>query len=294
MTLVVPFPAGGGTDALARLLATRLQPLWSVPVLVENRPGAGTTLATAAVAKAAPDGRTLVMASLGHAAAPALYPQLSYDPVQSFAPVGLAAVGPNLLLVHPEVPASNVRELVELARREPGRLSYASFGNGTSAHLAAELFAMDAGIEIVHVPYKGSTPALVDLIGGRVQMMFDGLPSMGHVRSGRLRALAVTSASRWPAAFELPTVAESGIRELMSFTAGAWFGLLAPAGVSAELQSRMNADLRTVLRQPEVRQAIDGMGFAPVDLDVSAFGRFISEETRRWTRVVRERGIKAG
>jgi tripartite-type tricarboxylate transporter receptor subunit TctC len=293
VTLVVPFPAGGGTDALARLLASRLQPAWGVTVQVENRPGAGTTLATAAVARAAPDGRTLVMASLGHAAAPALYPKAGYDPVASFAPVALVATGPNLLLVHPDLRASSVRELLELARREPGRLAYASFGNGTSAHLAGELFAMDAGIDIVHVPYKGSAPALVDLIGGRVQLMFDGLPSLGHVRAGRVRALAVTSAARWPTVPDLPTVAESGVAGLGQFTAGAWFGLLAPTGVAPDLLARMNADVRATLRQVEVRQAIENLGFAPADLDSAGFGRFVADETRRWTRVVRERGIKA-
>ncbi len=294
VTLVVPFPPGGGTDALARLLAVRLQPAWGVPVQVENRPGAGTTLATAAVAKAAPDGRTLVMASLGHAAAPALYPKIGYDPVTSFAPVALVATGPNLLLVHPEVRAGSVRELVELARREPGRLAYASFGNGTSAHLAGEMFALDAGIDIVHVPYKGSAPALVDLAGGRVQLMFDGLPALSHVRSGRLRALAVTSPARWPTVPELPTVAESGLPGLAQFSTTPWFGLLAPAGVPAEMLTRMNADVRAALRQAEVRQATENLGFAPADQDSAAFGQFVADETRRWSRVIRARGITAG
>ncbi|GAB4040690.1 MAG: tripartite tricarboxylate transporter substrate binding protein [Rubrivivax sp.] len=293
VTLVVPFPPGGGTDGLARLLAPRLQARWGTGVIVENRPGAGTTLAMAAVAKAPPDGRTLVMASFGHAVAKALYRHLSYDPLSAFSPVAMVATGPNLLLVNPQVPARGVAELVDLARRKPGQLTYASFGNGTSAHLAGELFALDAGIDLVHVPYRGSAPALTDLIGGQVQMMFDGLPSMSHVRAGRLRALAVTSANRHPAYPDLPTVWESGVEGLAGFTTTAWFALLAPSGSPPSWLARANQDVRAVLRQPEVRAAVETLGFAPSDEDAAALGAFIEQEIGRWTRVVRQRGITA-
>lgn len=289
VTLVVPFPAGGGTDALARLLAPRLQALWQVPVLVDNRPGAGTTLATAAVARAAPDGVTLLLASFAHAVAPALFPKLSYDAARAFAPVALIATGPNLLLVHPGVPATNVRELVALARRQPGKLAYASFGNATSAHLAGELFALEAGIDLLHVPYRGSAPALTDLIGGRVQMMFDGLPALVHVKAGRLRAVAVTSRDRHPSLPDLPTMAESG---LPGFETGAWFGLLSPAGTPVAWVNRVNADVRQVLREQDLRSAVETLGFQPADEDSAAFGRLIARETERWARVVRQRGIQ--
>lgn len=290
VTLVVPFPAGGGTDALARLLAPRLQAAWQLPVLVENQPGAGTTLATAAVARATPDGRTLLLASFAHAVAPALYRKLSYDALRSFVPVAMVASGPNLLLVHPAVPATSVRELVELARQQPAQLTYASFGNASSAHLAGELFALQAGIKLGHVPYRGSGPALTDLIGGRVQMMFDGLPSLAHVKSGRLRALAITSRERHPSLPDVPTVAESGLR---GFETGTWFGLLAPEGTPSALVARITTDVRQVLRDPEVRHAIERLGFEPADLDSAGFGRFLAQEVERWGQVVHERGIQA-
>jgi tripartite-type tricarboxylate transporter receptor subunit TctC len=293
VTIVVPFPAGGGTDALARLLAPRLQALWGTSVIVENKPGAGTTLAMAAVARAVPDGRTLVMASFGHAAAPALYKKLPYDAATAFSAVATVASGPNLLLVHPRVEAASVSELVELARRQPGKLAYASFGNGTSAHLAGELFALDAGIDLVHVPYRGSAPALTDLIGGQVQLMFDGLPSMAHVRAGRLRALAITSAARHPAHPELPTVVESGVEGLRGFTTSAWFALLAPAATPAAWIGRVNTDVRAVLRQPDARAAVEALGFAPGDEDPQALAAFIARETERWKRVIHQRGITA-
>jgi tripartite-type tricarboxylate transporter receptor subunit TctC len=293
VTIIVPFPAGGGTDALARLLAPRLQARWGVNVIVENKPGAGTTLGMAAAARAPADGRTLVMASLAHAVAPALYRSLPYDAATAFAAVATVASGPNLLLVHPQVKAGTVRELVALAREQPGTLSYASFGNGTSAHLAGELFALDAGIELVHVPYRGSAPALTDLIGGQVQMMFDGLPSMSHVRAGRLRALAVTSATRHPAHPDLPTVAESGVEGLRDFSTSAWFALLATAGSPAAWLARVHADVRAVLRQAEVGASIERMGFRPGDDDPAALAAFIAAETERWRRVIRQRGIQA-
>lgn len=293
VTIVVPFPAGGGTDALARLLAPRLQALWGASVIVENKPGAGTTLAMAAVARAAPDGRTLVMASFGHAVAPALYRNLPYDAATAFSAVATVASGPNLLLVNPKVEAASVRELVELARRQPGKLAYASFGNGTSAHLAGELFALDAGIDLVHVPYRGSAPALTDLIGGQVQLMFDGLPSMTHVRAGRLRALAVTSPARHPAHPEVPTVIESGVEGLRAFTTSAWFALLAPAGTPAAWIGRVNADVRATLRQPDAKAAVEALGFVPGDDEPQALAAFIAREAERWKRVIRQRGISA-
>src|SRR5438034_5972010 len=227
--LVVPFPAGGTTDLLARAAAQKLSEAWGQQVIVDNRPGAAGNIGAELVAKAAPDGYTLLMGTVGtHAINASLYAKMPYDHVKDFAPVILVAGVPNVLVVNPSLPVHSVQELIAYAKANPGKLNFASSGSGTSIHLSGELFKVMTGVQMTHVPYKGSAPALQDLLGGQVQLMFDNLPpSLPQIKAGRLRALAVTSATRAPALPDVPTVAEAG---LPGFEASSWFGVLAPAG----------------------------------------------------------------
>ena len=237
--IVVPFPAGGATDAAARLIATRMSEKWGQPVVIDNRAGAGGNVGSDIVAKSAPDGYTLVMGVTGsHAINTSLYSKMPYDPVADFVAISQVAVVPNVVVVHPSVPARTLAELVALAKREPGKLNYASLGNGTAAHLGMEMLKSAAGIEITHVPYKGSAPAVTDLLAGQVQVMVDGLPSaLQHVKAGKLRAIALTSLQRAPALPELPTITES----YPGFYADAWSGLFAPKGTPQPIVSQLSA-----------------------------------------------------
>ena len=247
--IVVPFPAGGTTDILARAVAQRLTETLGQPVVVDNRPGAGGNIGAELVAKAAPDGYTLLMGTVGtHAINASLYAKMPYDHVRDFAPVILVAGVPNVLVINPALPVNSVQELIAYGKANPGKLNFASSGNGTSIHLSAELFKTMTGVQMAHVPYKGSAPALVDLMGGQVQLMFDNLPSaLPQIKAGKLKALAVTSAQRSSALPDVPTVIESG---LPGFEASSWFGLLAPAGTPKDIIAKLNGEVAKWLATP--------------------------------------------
>jgi tripartite-type tricarboxylate transporter receptor subunit TctC len=289
--IVVPFPAGGTTDILARAIAQRYSEAFGQPFVVDNRPGAGGNLGAELVAKSAPDGYTLVMGTVGtHAINPNLYAKMPYDHVRDFAPVLLVAGVPNVLEVNPGLPVHTLAQFVSYAKAHPGELNFASSGSGTSIHLSAELFKTMAGVSMQHVPYKGSAPALQDLVGGQVQLMFDNLPSsLPLIKAGKLRAIAVTSAARAAALPGVPTIAESGYP---GFEASSWFGLLAPAGTPAAVIAKLNAEGNRWLATPEAQakleaQGANGAGGTPAD-----FAHHIALETAKWAKVVKESGAK--
>lgn len=289
--IVVPFPAAGTTDILARAAAQKMTEAWSQQVVVDNRPGAAGNIGAELVAKAAADGYTLLMGTVGtHAINASLYAKMPYDHVKDFTPVVLVAGVPNVLVVHPSVPAASVAELIAFGKANPGKLNFASSGSGTSIHLAGELFKVSTGVAMQHVPYKGSAPALADLLGGQVQLMFDNLPSaLPHIKSGKLRALAVTSAARAPALPEVPTVAESGVP---GFEASSWFGLLAPAGTPAEIVAKINGELARWIATPEAREKLLAQGANAAGGTPEDFARHIAAETEKWARVVKQSGAR--
>jgi len=289
--IVVPFPAGGATDILARAAAQRLTEAWGQSVVVDNRPGAGGNIGAELVAKSAPDGYTLLMGTVGtHAINASLYAKMPYDHVKDFAPVILVAGVPNVLVVNPAVPANSVQELIAYAKANPGKLNFASSGSGTSIHLSGELFKVMAGVQMTHVPYKGSAPALQDLIGGQVQLMFDNLPpSLPQIKAGKLRALGVTSAARAPALPDTPTIAESG---LPGFEASSWFGLLAPAGTPPAVIARLNGEVAAWLGTPEAKEKLLALGANAAGGTPEDFAKHIAAETAKWAKVVRESGAK--
>jgi len=287
--LVVPFPAGGTTDILARAVAQRLSEAWGQQVIVDNRPGAGGNIGSDLVAKAKPDGYTLLMGTVGtHAINPSLYRNMPYDHVKDFAPVILVAGVPNVLVVNPSLPVHSVPELIAYAKANPGKLNFASSGNGTSIHLSGELFKAMTGVEMTHVPYKGSAPALTDLIGGQVQLMFDNLPSsLPFIKAGKLRALAVTSGARAAALPDLPTLAESG---LPGFEASSWFGVLAPAGTSRDIVAKLNGAIAGWLASPEAKEKLLAQGAIAAGGTPEDFARHIGAETSKWAKVVKASG----
>ncbi|WP_431509477.1 tripartite tricarboxylate transporter substrate binding protein [Variovorax sp. DAIF25] len=286
--LVVPYPPGGPTDIVARIVAQKLSEQTGQQFIVDNRPGAGGNTGAEFVARSAPDGYTLVVATTAHAINPSLFKHLGYRVTKDLAPVSLLTSGPLVIVANPELPAKNVAELIALAKAKPGQLNFASSGNGQSTHLSAELFASMAGVKMTHVPYKGSAPALTDVMGGQAQLMFDTmLSAMPHVKGGKLKALAVTGAKRSPAAPELPTVAESG---LPGYEAIAWNGLLAPAGTPPETIARLSAELRKALTLPEVREKFEAQGFAATWNTPEAFGGFLQAEVEKWAQVVKVSG----
>lgn len=289
--MIVPFPAGGATDIVGRLIAQKLSETWSQQVIVDNRGGAGGTIGSDVAAKSAPDGYTILVAtSSTHAIAPSLYSKLPYDPVRDFAPVTLIASATILLAVHPSVPASNVRELIALAKRQPQALSFASSGNGGISHLIGEQFKSMAGVQMLHVPYKGDTPALVDLVSGQVSLMFGTAVSfLPYVKAGRLKALAVTNPKRSPVVPDIPTVAESG---LPGFEALQWFGIFAPAGTPKDIVARLNADIVKILRQPDVRERLTSLGADVVGNTPEQFAAFLKADAAKWARIVKESGAK--
>ncbi|GAC1529087.1 MAG: tripartite tricarboxylate transporter substrate binding protein [Ramlibacter sp.] len=288
--LVVPYPPGGPTDIVARVVAERLAAQTGQPFLVDNRAGAGGNLGAEVVAKAPADGYTLLIATTAHAINKSLFKNLNYDVQRDFAPVSLLTQGPLVLVVHPGFPAKNVSELIALARAKPKSVSFASSGNGQSTHLAAELFASMADAPMTHVPYKGSAPALNDLIAGQVPLMFDTmLSAMQHVKSGRLRALAITGAQRSPAAPDIPTVAESG---LPGYQAYAWNGLMAPVGTPPAVLARLNDELKTALSQPAVQERFSAQGFAGTWTTPAQTETFLNAEVDKWARTVRQSGAK--
>jgi tripartite-type tricarboxylate transporter receptor subunit TctC len=296
--IVVPFAAAGTTDILARALAPELQRAFGQPFVVDNKPGAGGNTGSAEVAKAAPDGYTLLMGTVGtHAINPSLYEKMPYDAKRDFVPVTLVAGVPNVLVVNPAMAQrygiNSVADLTRVARANPGKLNVASSGNGTSIHLSAELYKSLTGTFMVHFPYRGSGPALLDLMAGNVDLMFDNLPSaMPHIRSGRLKALAVTSAARSSALPDLPTVAEAGGPQLKEFEASSWFGLLAPAGTPADIVTRIQQETAKALATPAMRERLQSQGAIPSGNTPAEFARLIDEETKKWARVVKASGAK--
>lgn len=288
--LVVPYPPGGPTDIVARVVAERLQAQTGQPFIVDNRPGAGGNLGADAVAKAPADGYTLLVATTAHAINKTLFKNLTYDVQRDFVPVSLLTQGPLVLVVHPDFPAKSVAELIALAKAKPKSVSFASSGNGQSTHLSAELFASMAGAPMTHVPYKGSAPALNDLIAGQVPVMFDTmLSAMPFVKAGKLRALAITGAQRSPAAPELPTIAESG---LPGYQAYAWNGLLAPAGTPAAVLARVSEELKAALAQPAVQERFAAQGFAATWTPPAEAASFLKNEVDKWGRTVQQSGAK--
>lgn len=296
--IVVPFAASGTTDILARALAPEFQRAFGQPFVIDNKPGAGGNTGATEVAKAAPDGYTLLMGTVGtHAINAALYPRMPFDHVKDFAPVSLVAGVPNVLVMNPESAkkygVETVPDLVKALKANPGRLNMASSGNGTSIHLAGELFKTMTGTFMVHIPYRGSGPALIDLMGGTMDLMFDNLPSaMPHIRSGRLKALAVTSAQRSASIPELPTVAEAGGKVLEGYEASSWFGLLAPAGTPADIVARVQQETAKALALPAMRERLLGLGAIPSGNTPAEFTAFIAAETAKWARVVKASGAK--
>jgi tripartite-type tricarboxylate transporter receptor subunit TctC len=296
--IVVPFAAGGTTDILARAMAPELQRAFGPPFVVDNRPGAGGNTGATEVAKSAPDGLTLLMGTVGtHAINPSLYPKMPYDHVKDFAPITLVAGVPNVVVMNPasaqKYGINTLADLVKAAKANPGRLNVASSGNGTSIHLAAELFKSMTGTFMLHLPYRGSGPALIDLMGGNVDLMFDNLPSaLPHIKSGKLKALAVTSGERSPALPELPTVAEAGGPLLKGYEASSWFGLLAPAGTPADVVSRLQQETAKALALPAVKERLLSQGAVPGGMVPAAFARFIAAETKKWAQVVKASGAK--
>ncbi len=289
---VVAFPPGGGTDIIARAIAQKLAERIAQQVVVDNRPGAGGNIGTDIVAKSAPDGYTMLMGSAGPLAINAsLFGKMPFDPIKDLAPVTLAASTPNVLVVHPSLRAATVKELIALAKARPGEINFASSGHGTPAHLAGELFNSMVGVKMVHVPYKGAAPALADLLGGQVQLMFSTMPpALPHVKDGKLRALAVTSAKRSPAAPDLPTLDEIA---LPGFEANTWHGVVVPAGTPATIVARLNREIVAILHLPDVVERFSSQGAEALGSTPEEFAAYIRSETLKWAKVVRDSGAKA-
>lgn len=289
--LVVPFPPGGPLDVIGRLIAQRLGDRWGQNVVVENKPGAGGNIGADFVAKAPPDGYTVVMGALStHAVNPSLYSKMPYDAQRDFAPITRVAITPNVLVVNPSLPVNSVKELIAYAKAHPGQLSFGSGSTGSAGHLAGELFKVDAGIDMVHVPYKGAAPAMQALLAGDTQLMFDNLANaMAQVKAGTLRALAVTTAERSKLAPELPTMAEAGVA---GFDISTWFGLFAPAGTPTEIIGKWNADVVRILDSPEMRERLIAQGAEAAPDSPADFARFVASELAKYARIVKASGAK--
>src|SRR2546421_6278060 len=291
LRFIVPFPPGGGNDTVARAIAQQMSPALGQPVVVDNRPGAGGSVGAEAAAKAPPDGYTLFLAGVGsHAVNPNLHARLPYDAVKDFAPITLVASAPSVLVVNPAVPARSIAEFTAYARANPGKLNYASNGNGSAAQLAAAMYESMANVRMVHVPYKGIAPALTDLLSGEVQLMFGTVVALvPHIQAGKLRALAVTSRKRSALLPNVPTLAESGLPE---YEAGSWYGILAPAGTPREIVGRLHAAIVKALKQPEVAKRLATEGAEVIGSTPAQFGAHIKAELARVGNVVRAAGIR--
>jgi tripartite-type tricarboxylate transporter receptor subunit TctC len=289
--VIVPYPPGGGNDTLARLFAAKLGERMGQPFVVENRPGAGTMIGTEAAAKSAPDGYTILLSSIAtHALSPNLYSRVPYDPIRDFAPITLLGIAPTVLVVNQDVPAKTLAELIALARAKPGTLAYASGGNGTPPHINAEVFKAVAGVDLLHVAYKGGGPALTDLIAGRVQLMLDTAASaMPHVRAGKLRALALSAPRRSSDYPDLPTFAEAGLPQ---YETNAWYSMHAPAGTSAEIVRRLNAELVAILKDPDIVARFKQLSTDPVGNSPEEFAAFVRVELDKYARIIKAAGIK--
>ncbi len=289
--MIVPYAAGGTTDVLARIVADKLTQSLGQTVLIEYKPGAGGTIGAEAAARSAPDGYTIVMGAPGsHSTATSLYAKLPYDPVKDFAPIVHVANVPNSIIVNPGVPVKSVAELIAYAKTRPGELTYGSAGTGATTHLTGELFSLLANVKLTHIPYKGSGQAMVDLLGGQIQMMFENLPGAANqIRSGKVRGLAVTSLRRTAAFPELPAVSET----LPGFEVVAWFALFAPAGTPAPIIARLNAEADRALKMTDVREKIAQAGSDPIGGSPDDLAKFLAGDIAKWVRVTREAGIKA-
>jgi tripartite-type tricarboxylate transporter receptor subunit TctC len=288
--LIVPFPPGGSNDIVGRTIATQLGERWGKQVVVDNRGGAGGVIGTDLAAKTAPDGYTLLVVSIAHAVNPWLY-KLTYDPIKSFTPVAILATGPNVLTVNPGLPVNSVKELVALAKQKPGELQWASAGVGSFQHLGGELFKLTAGVDILHVPFKGGGPAMIDVIGGHTKILFSSLvQTMPHIRSGKLRALATGGTTRSAVLPDVPTVAEAGVP---GYEAVNWWGIVAPAGTPQPIVDRLHKEVTAVLSTPAVQKQFSSEGAEVVQMTPAEFGAFMVKELQKWERVVKEGGIKA-
>ena len=289
--IVVPQTPGASTDLTGRLIAQKLSPVLGQPVIVENRPGAGSLVGTELVAKATPDGHTLLVVASSLTISPLLHATLPFDPQRDFAPITQLSSFPNILVVHPGVPVKTVQDLVTLAKSKPGALNYASAGTATGTHLSAELFKYMTGTDMVHVPYKGGGAAMPALLGGQVQLMFSSTPTaMPHVRQGKLRAVAVTSGKRWPTLADIPTIAESGVA---GYDHTPWNGFLAPAKTPRNIIGRLNQEVAKILQAPETRSVFTNDGAEPVGNKPEEFAAIIKSEMAKWIKVVKAAGIKA-
>ncbi|MGJ9416230.1 Bug family tripartite tricarboxylate transporter substrate binding protein [Massilia sp. CMS3.1] len=292
ITIVVGFSAGGTTDTLARIIGQHMGRELGQSVMIDNRPGAGGNIGTQMVARAAADGHTLLMGTVGtHAINQSLYKKLAFDPIKDFQPITRVALVPNLLVVHPSQPYKTVKELIAHAKANPGKINFASSGSGTSIHLSAEMFNQMAGVDMQHIPYKGSAPALTDLLSGQTALMFDNMPSViSHVRAGKLRPLAVTTPQRSPALPDVPTIAEAGVP---GYSATSWFGLLAPAGTPAPVVAKLNAAILKALADPDVKKKFAEQGAEPHGEKPEQFAEFIRSETAKWGQTVKKSGATA-
>ncbi len=289
--IVVTFTTGGAPDILARIIGERLTAAWGQPVIVDNKPGAGGNLGADFVAKSAPDGYTMVVGTVGtHSINPALYSKMPYDAVKDFTPITLIATTPNMLVINNDVPAKNLKDFIALGKKE-GKMTFASSGSGTSIHVSGELFKTMTGIDMVHIPYKGRATAIPDVLGGRVTMMFDNMPSsLALVREGKLRALGVTSSTRSPAAPDIPTIAESG---LPGFDAGSWFALFAPANTPKPIIDKLQVEVRKILKSPDVAKRLADNGLDAVGGTPEELAAYQKSEITKWAKVVKESGAKA-
>jgi len=288
--IIVPYAAGGNTDFTARSMAVKLTEMWGQQIIVDNRPGGATNIGSEVAAKAAPDGYTLFMGGASNAVNMSLFAKPPYDTLRDFAPIILCVQGANLFAVHPSVPAKNLKELIALAKRQPGKLNFASSGIGSSNQMAGELLKVTAGINIVHVPYKGNAPAIVDGISGNVEIVISGVPAMvPHVQSGRLRAIGISSLERFPAVPDVPTFDESGLK---GFESSTWFGLMAPVKVPREIVAKVNADGNKVLAMNDIRTRFIGEGIMPKGGTAETFTQYIRDEIAKYSNVIKKAGIQ--